>query len=310
MGSGCSGSLGMPMRLTISIAALIAGLMLSPHLSAQNTKWNNSPLPKSAYVGKKSPAAPPRDLSGIWNGEAEGGVQAKGVLEYPALFPNDRADSDGGHADETGILRPLSYTPAGLAALKLNKPAVGVRAVPAGLTNNRVDICDPVGFPGMEFFELRVIQIAQTKNQVLVLNQFQTVWRVVWTDGRQLPIKDLGTRWNGYSVGKWVDDYTLVVQTVGMDERAWLDNAGRPHSADMRVEERWHRIDYDTLELTVTIDDPTFYTQPWQALNKFVLHRLPDDYDMTDFSCSAIEIQEYNKEIGNPVAAGQSQNSP
>jgi len=51
------------------------------------------------------------------------------------------------------------------------------------------------------------------------------VWRVIWTDGRDLP-KDPDTSLYGYSVGTWVDDNTFVVQTVGMDERTWLDNSG------------------------------------------------------------------------------------
>jgi len=42
-----------------------------------------------------------------------------------------------------------------------------------------------------------------------------------------------------YSVGKWEDDYTFVVQTSGIDERTWVDRAGRPHSDDLRVEERF-----------------------------------------------------------------------
>jgi hypothetical protein len=66
--------------------------------------------------------------------------------------------------------------------------------------------------------------------KVLVLYEFQQVWRTIWTDGRELP-KDPEPRWYGYSVGKWEDDYTFVVQSNGMDERTWLDNGGRQHAA-------------------------------------------------------------------------------
>jgi hypothetical protein len=99
-----------------------------------------------------------------------------------------------------------------------------------------------------------------------------------------------------------VDDYTFVVDTVGMNEKTWLDNAGRPHSGDLTVQERFHRVDYDTLELTVTINDPKFYSQAWQALNKFVLHRLPDDFDIQEFFCAPSETADYNKLIGNPAS--------
>src|SRR3989475_11151693 len=92
-------------------------------------------------------------------------------------------------------------------------------------------------------------------------------WRLMWTDGRKLPA-DPDPRWYGYSVGRWEDDYTFVIQTVGMDDRTWLDNAGNPHSADLTVEERYHRVNRDTMELTVTHHDPKADTKPWMARDK------------------------------------------
>jgi hypothetical protein len=295
-------------------AILTALLSLSPTLRAQTAaattggqgnqqKWNDSPPPKQAYVGKKSAPAPRRDLSGIWDGGAEGGIQPKGVLEHPALMPGHPQDEIGEQPDESKISRPLSYTPAGLAALKANKPGVGVRAVGPGVVNDPVDFCDPQGFPRMELFEFRVVEITQSKNQIMLLHQFNDNWRIIWTDGRALPDPhDAEARWNGYSVGKWVDDYTFVADTVGMNEKTWLDNAGRPHSSDLKVQERFRRLDHDTLEVTVTLNDPKFYSQPWQALDKFILHRLPDDYDIQEFFCVPSETEDYNKLIGNPTS--------
>ena len=103
-------------------------------------------------------------------------------------------------------------------------------------------------------------------------------WRLIWTDGRSLPtVVDGGvevdgeyrdTRWMGYSVGKWIDDHTLEVVTVGImpDDRAWLDNTGRPISEQARITERFRRIDSDTLEWSETIDDPKIYTRPWETM--------------------------------------------
>jgi hypothetical protein len=134
-----------------------------------------------------------------------------------------------------------------------------------------------------------------------MLYQFGKIWRVIWTDGRGLP-KDPEPRWFGYSVGKWVDDYTLVVQTSGMDERTWIDRAGRPHSADLRVEERFHRPDRDHLELTVTIDDPKMYTRPWVALDRLIFERQPPSFDIRETIWSPSEYVEYNKLIGNTAS--------
>jgi hypothetical protein len=152
----------------------------------------------------------------------------------------------------------------------------------------------------MEFWEFRTIDLVQTAKQVVLLSPFYGNYRVIWTDGRELP-KDPDPRWNGYSVGKWVDDYTFVVQTVGLNSRSWLDHAGRPHSEDLRVEERFHRVDHDNMELSVTIYDPKMYTEPWQGLNKFPLHLQRSDFDIPELLCSPSEMADYNKQIGNVV---------
>jgi len=152
----------------------------------------------------------------------------------------------------------------------------------------------------MELFELRTIELVQTASKVIYLNQFYGNWRTIWTDGRELP-KDPELRWNGYSVGKWEDDYTFVIETVGLNPRSWLDHAGRPHSEDLRVEERFHRVDHDNMELTVTIYDPKMYAEPWQGLNKFPLHLQPAGFDMAEMLCSPIDMAEYNKQVGDAV---------
>ena len=300
----------MSKRLAYTTVALLAGLTLSPVARAQSAAgdkskpatWDSIPPIKPYYAGKKSAPAPKRDISGIWDAaEADGGRQPSGALEHPALTAPRGKGIEGGQTDETGIMRPLHYTPAGLEALKANKPSgPSVRQVPAALANDPVDQCDPLGVPRMELYELRTIELAQTANQVIYLNQFYGGWRIIWTDGRELP-KDPEPRWNGYSVGKWVDDYTFVVETVGLNPRSWLDHAGRPHSDELRVEERFHRVDHDNLELTVTITDPKMYTEPWQGLKNFPLHLQPPGFDISELLCSPVDMAEYNKQVGSEV---------
>ena len=129
---------------------------------------------------------------------------------------------------------------------------------------------------------------------------FEKRWRAIWTDGRALP-SDPDPRWYGYSVGRWEDDYTLVVQSVGMDDRTWLDNAGNPHSAAMRVEERYHRVNQNTMELTVTIDDPVMYTKPWTPIDKLPIRLMPNDTDLMEMITSASDAQAYRREIASPA---------
>jgi len=250
-------------------------------------KWD-TPLPddKSVYAGRKSEPAPRRDLSGTWDGFSEGGTQAKGVKEFP---------------DDSRHLADVPYTALGKSARMANKAGEGEEQVPVGLVNDPVHSCEPVGFPRSDLFNLKTMAIVQTPNHILWLNQFYTVFRTIWTDGRELP-KDPVPRYYGYSVGRWEDDYTFVVNTVGLNEKTWLDNAGRPHSDQLRVEERFHRPSREILELTVTIFDPKFYSKPWAAADKLLFHLLPADFDMGEILCSPQEMDEYKKQVANPVA--------
>jgi len=237
-------------------------------------------LPKNSKPGP----APKHELSGIWD------PGMKGVGMYGAI----NMPEDGNPAHQP------PYTPAGRAALNLTIPNNGPRAL-SRKTNDPVFVNgDPQGMPREDLYELRTIQIYQSPQNVAILYMFNKVWRVIWTDGRELP-KDPEPRWYGYSVGKWTDDNTFVVQTIGVKEETWIDRAGRPHGADMRVEERFHRPDRDHLELTVTIDDPKMYTKPWVGLDKFAFELQPSTFDVREMIWSPSEYERYNKLMGNPA---------
>jgi hypothetical protein len=116
---------------------------------------------------------------------------------------------------------------------------------------------------------------------VAILHQYAQVWRVIWTDGRPVPKVVDGRvvvdnqvrepRYYGYSVGRWVDDNTLLVDTVGTmgDDRAGMDSVRASGQQSTTRNEESHRVDHDCLELTVTIDDPNMYTKRWIAMNRF-----------------------------------------
>jgi hypothetical protein len=281
--------------INILFAACVALALASPLFSqtAPAPPATAAPRPPQpiidGWTGKsqdvappKSPApAPKRDLSGTWNSSrgAGGGIQALGAQNMP----------DDGKPEHQ-----LSYTPAGLAALQLHKPGFGTRAVEPDSINDPVNSCDPQGMPREDLYEVRSTQILQTDKKIVIMYEYNRVWRVIWTDGRELPT-DPEPQWYGYSVGKWIDDYTFVVQTSGVDPRTWVDNAGRPHSGEMTIEERFHRVSADQLELTVTLTDPLFYSKPWVALDKFPMTRVPDTYHVREMICSPSEYQQYLK---------------
>jgi len=245
------------------------------------------PVPAAAK-NQKSVPAPPHDLSGTWE-------PANGALDGLGIFGTKAMPEDGKPEHQ------LPFTPLGLEALSRMKPTFGVRSALPADTNDPAVYCDPQGIPREDLNQLRTTRILQTPLSVVILYQFGKVWRSVWTDGRELP-KDPEPRWYGYSVGKWVDEYTLVVQTSGTDERTWVDHVGRPHSGDLRVEERFHRVDHDHLELTVTLDDPKMYTKPWVALDRFPMRLLPPSFDVREMICSPSETAQYNKLVGDTAS--------
>ena len=266
------------------IAVLVALIICAPLSPAQTA-------PAQASKGAAPSPAPRHDISGTW-APARGpgdGIGGRGARDMP---------EDGKPEHQ------LPYTPLALEKMKSYRPGNGTReVVPSEIGDPAVIYCDPQGMPRQDLYQFRQTQILQTDLKVVVLYEYEKIWRVIWADGRELPKKIEEPRWYGYSVGKWADDYTFVAETTGVDERTWLDKGGRPHSDALHVEERFHRVHHDLLELTVTIDDPKMYTKTWVALNKFPMKLLPPDYDVREHMCSVSEYMEYNKAMGfgNPT---------
>ncbi len=88
-------------------------------------------------------------------------------------------------------------------------------------------------------------------------------WRIVYLDGREHP-KDLKPSWYGHSIGKWEGD-TLVVDTVGYNEKFWLTREGVPHTKQLHLIEKFSRPTYNQLRYEATIDDPGAYTATWSG---------------------------------------------
>jgi hypothetical protein len=265
----------MRRHLALLIVAAMA-VFASALTLAQVQPWNNAGLAPGSPPGSTAPA-PRRDLSGTWDA-GNGGIQPTGHVAAP-------------------------FTTSGAQMAAANKPGNGTRLVSVTDDNDPLSTMgDPTGFPRIVLYELRPFQIVQTPKQVLILYMFEKRWRVIWTDGRALPANP-DPRWYGYSVGRWVDDNTLVVQSVGTDDRTWLDNAGNPHSNNLRVEERYHRVNQGTMELTVTLEDPVVYTKPWVAIDKLPIRLMPDGSDLMEMIPSASEAAAYKRVIASQATS-------
>jgi hypothetical protein len=229
----------------------------------------------------------PHDLSGYWIGTV------------------------GGHALGT---RAPALTPAGME-LKKGRIPDNQNNLPGNAPWYQ---CNPMGFPRI-VLDNEPMELIMLNDRVLQFFQWEWTLREMWLDGRSLPsgenLENLGQSWYGHSVARW-EGNTLVVQTIGLDERAWLDNAGNPKSATAVFEERYQRVSPDSIELQISVTDPKFYTAPWVG-NKRVYKRLPaQEYTFsgwkdlysgnTDAICAPMnEAEDYNKRIRDPAAYGE-----
>ena len=123
-------------------------------------------------------------------------------------------------------------------------------------------------------------KVMQTPDAVVMLYEGYHTFRQIHTDGRALP-KDPEPAWFGYSVGRWEGD-TLVVDTRGINEKTWLDDAGHPHSDALHIVERFRRVNFGRMDVQITIDDPKAYTKPWTV--SFNWEFLPDT-ELLDWVC-------------------------
>jgi hypothetical protein len=124
-------------------------------------------------------------------------------------------------------------------------------------------------------------KIIQTPDLVLILYEANDGIRQIFMDGRSLPNNDPDPWWYGYSIGHWEGD-TLVVQTTGFKEPGWIDEEGTPITSAGRLTERFRRLNYGTLEIQITVDDPKTFTRPWTyKLNQ----RLMPDTELIEFVC-------------------------
>ena len=228
----------MAKQFAVPTVALVALFRRSSALHAQ------ARLPGARYdsdaKGQKSGPAPRRDLSGIWEpARAGGGIQGKGAREMDSCRRDKTTGryavqknpplTDTGYATEDCLKPEIEppYTPLGLQTMKAHKPVEGYRMVADAVNNDPILGCDPGGFPRVVLHNYRTSEILQTPTHVVVLDKFQKRWRSIWTDGRELPKNPQlpawttadglppESRWWGYSVGRWVDDYTFVARTNG-----------------------------------------------------------------------------------------------
>jgi hypothetical protein len=225
----------------------------------------------------------PRDLSGVW-----GNGGARVFRSTPPPFTPEgkrRFDETIGEKNAAGEVLHSKDTSGEGTASPIN--------------------CDPKGWPRLHTYNYG-FEFVMLPDRVLQFFELTHTWRTIWTDGRKLPAHPPEPHWMGWNVGRWEGD-TFVVESTGFDDRSWLADAtpdgGWPHSEEMRVVERWRRVNYGTLEVQMTIIDPKTYTEPW-VTPKATIPLMPGTELWEDY-CVPSDYNAFNRDVFLPVATGQ-----
>jgi len=210
----------------------------------------------SAKGAVKTAAASTPDLSGMWRRTRRppDNKRKYTIFEIALSLTNDEP--------------PM--TPWGLEKFKAAKPNVGPHAVTIAESNDPTVNCFPHGVPKIYLMRGAPLEILQEPGRVVMYFEYDHFVREIFTDGRQ-HTPDLNPTWMGEAIGKWDGD-TLVVDTIGFNDKTWLDYSGHPHSDALHVVERIRRVDHGTLVNDITIEDPKAYTKPWVSHMVFDLH--------------------------------------
>jgi len=128
--------------------------------------------------------------------------------------------------------------------------------------------CWPAGVPGFTVYtRVQPIHFYQTKKEITIINELNTQIRHIYMDVPHT--KNPGHTWYGESVGHYDGD-ELVVDTIGLNDKTYVDNYRTPHTDQIHVVERWKVIEGgNTLQATVTVEDPGAFNMPWTGVQRW-----------------------------------------
>ncbi len=261
-------------------------LLLVTFAGALSAQWVHYPTPGIPRTKDGKPnltAKAPRlngkpDLSGVWH------VEPNTRAEMKQLFGNDvDAIEVPGMEIDTITKYAITLFPdlkPGTEPIRPEAAAIMARRAPGGPEALPSTHCLPLGIPlATNLSEFS--KIVQTPGLIVIMLELNGgMTRQIYTDGRKLPV-DPTPSWLGYSVGKWEGD-TLVVDTIGLNDKGWLDIFGHPQSEAMHITERYHRRDFGHMDIEMTFDDPKMYTEPFSIK---LTHLLQADTDILEYVC-------------------------
>jgi hypothetical protein len=154
--------------------------------------------------------------------------------------------------------------------------------------------CWPAGVPGFLVFGCgaRTVYFVQTASEVLMINNGDQQVRHVYLD---VPHSSRVTpSWYGESIGHYENGDTLVVDTIGLNDRSYVDNYRTPHTGKLHVIERWKLAGPRTIEVSLTVDDAGAFTTPWSA--RQVYHR-SDEGPLIEMVCAENNANYFDRNV-------------
>jgi hypothetical protein len=224
---------------------------------------------------------------------AQGSAQSKTSTQ--AFDPHDFSGVWGGASIANMTKEEPPMTAWGLAKYKLAKTNWSNPPVTGADDNDPVLHCEPPGIPRLYNGFAHPISFMMDKDKVVQMFEADSIYRVFYLN-RQHPEHGDAT-WYGDSIAHW-EGNTLVVDTNGFNDRTWLDTSGHPHSDQMRMTERFTRIDHDHLKDVITIDDPVAYTKPWGGEKVWKLE--PPSWELEEYVCSPTDEAQVIQKVMEP----------
>jgi hypothetical protein len=162
-------------------------------------------------------------------------------------------------------------------------PAKALLTSRQGSTDDPSAWCLPTGLLRYGPYPFRFIQNYTHKQptHLYIMFEYMRTFRQVFLDGRTHPA-ELDPTWFGHSVGRYERD-TLVIDTVGFNDKFWLDNRGMPTTDRLHTTERWTRVDAGHLTSEVTVDDPGAYSRPFTVTTQMTL--APSGDELMEYVC-------------------------
>ena len=237
--------------IRVVLAAVVLLLLSSGGVHGQWLNYPTSGIPRLPGGEPNLAAPPPRtadgkpDFSGMWQVATR--LPCNDVTRICTDLPISAQFVNLG----AGLKDGLPYQPWAKEQMARKGPA-----------DDPYTRCLTPGGPRMHLLPT-MKKVVQTPALLLILNEFNASYRQVFLDARPLPVDPQPT-WNGYSSARWDGD-TLEVASIGFRDDQWLDAAGSPLTNAAKVTERFRRLNFGSMQVQVTVDDPKSYAHPWTA---------------------------------------------